>query len=49
MNIRWGPNMNAISNMQEAKYDFNVFQWGPDMSAIIENFGRGIRPEIIVT
>ena len=41
--------MNIISIMQEAKYDLNVFQWEPNMSAIIENFVRAIRQEIIVT
>ena len=36
-------------SLQEAQYDFNVFQWGPNMSAIIGNFVRAIRQEIIVT
>ena len=44
-----GPTGLVRGSLQEAKYDFNVLQWGPNMSSIIENFVRAIRPEIIVT
>ena len=45
----WAQPVLVRGSLQEAKCDFNVFQWGPYMSAIIGNFVRAIRPEIIVT